>query len=956
MNEKLADYVFFPLSHVFRESKTLPARAVEIAVQCLQILVSYGWRDRIDSGVGKQLLILLTFLTGGSAVEGKGKDVNEELSTTAFECLAALFEVLGFPSSSPKEITDTENIPVLGHAVTVVLDGILEGPSSKVQMAALCALHGLLFVVLEKQARISFFPGVVSSLTKVLQPSSQSKRSYKILEASLTELRLLIQDVLGDESTYLRESDTIAFSGSVTDKDKRPSEARWKAWSTQVKLALTNVTRLRHHVRPEVRKALFQLCVSILEDCRQSLSESATLVVETLLVISSTDDAENDRKMQDNLKSIMTTDAGTVDILKSSLHNWITALPRIIQSNDDTAKGRIVCQISTSLTLIQELCIDLDVLQEAISSNLLKSISSLIQQSSPLGINQLDTAITGQMLMRSGTSPTSTVFPPILMDGHEDVLYKFRPVVERLTASPSSAAVARRMTESLRTSSGHEKVASLWLLLRLLGDEPYFGFNTEQFLDLGSNPRGSESESLEHVYTISLELLAQPADAARPDWRLQALALEAVALQARRQRLDFRPELADALYPVVERIGSGQSALREHAISCLNVLSMACGYNSSSDLLIANVDYLVNAVALKLNTFDISPQAPRVLLMMVKLCGPSLIPYLDDLVESIFAALACFHGYSRLVESLFSVLGTIVDEDNRTAAPTLLGEGAASGQKRRYDPITVANLAEALKSPKSSGFIDEDHTQFSPVAADTRGSSRAATHKEEQQSQNQTLEAPPALPPSKTFTIVLAIARSGQHYLTNDSPMLRRQILHLTTTACSTLSRNEDEFFPVINDIWPVVVKRLYDPEPYVSVAAADAVSKICECAGDFMSSRIESEWHEFRHLYQKVYQKLQAEKSSRRIYTPAYQMWDAIVKLLITIVNSIKLEAEMEDDTFDMLGDHINTRQDIREALTCLNADAAWLETERQMQLRQGVERAPVPVMGEFVFKQVAI
>lgn len=956
LDEKLADYVFFPLSHIFRDRNTLPARAVESAVQCLRVLIAYGWRDRIDSGLGKQLLILLTFLAGGSPVEAKGKDVNEELSTSAFDCLAAFFEVLGFPSSSTKEFTNIENIPVVGHAVTVMLNGILEGPSSKVQMAALRALHGLLFVVLDKQVRISFFPGVVSSLTKVLQPSSQSKRSYKVLETSLKELRLLIQDVLGDDNAGLLQAETTVSSETLGDKHARPNEAHMEAWSVQVKLALANVTRLRHHSRPEIRNALFQLCVSILEDCRQSLRESTAIVVETLLVISSTGAAEHDRMMQATLKRIMAADAGTVDILKFSLHNWIIALPRIIQSNDDTAKGRIVSQISTSLALIEELCIDSDVLQEAITSNLLTSIISLIQLSPPRGIDQLDATTTSQMLMPSGKSPTAIVFPPVLMDGHEDVLHRLRPIVQRLTASPSSARVARRMTESLRNSSGHEKIASLWLLLRLFDDESFSVSIMEQFLDLETNPKDSRVESLEHVYSISLELLAQPADGAGLDWRLQALALEAVALQARRQSLDFRPELVDALYPVVERIGSGHPSLREHAMTCLNTLSMACGYNSSSDLIVANVDYLVNAVALKLNTFDISPQAPRVLLMMVRLCGPSLIPFLDDLVESIFAALACFHGYSRLVESLFSVLGAIVDEGNKAAVPMLLGEATVSRKKKQYRPITVAELVEALRPPKPTDSNDEDDTQPVPLAG---GSPAAATHTHQEPSENKTVEAPSAPPPSKTYTMVQAIARLGQHYLTNDSPMLRRQLLQLTATTCSTLSTNEDEFLPVINDIWPVITQRLYDPEPYVSVASADAVSKICESAGDFMSSRIESEWHELCTLYWKAHRKLQAEKSGssgRGAYTPAYQVWDALVKLLITIVNFVRVEAEVEDDIFDMLGDYINAREDIREALTCLNPDAAWLEMERQRQLRQEVQQETVPVIGELVFKDITI
>ena len=956
LDEKLADYVFFPLSHVLRESKTLPVRAVEIAVQCLQTLVSHGWRDRMDPRLGKQLLILLIFLGGGSAVDAKGKDFNEELSTSAFECLAGFFEVLGYPSSSAKEYTDTENIPLLGHAVTVILDGILEGPSIKAQMAALRALHGLIFVVLDRQARISFFPGVVSSLTKVLQPSSQSKRSYKVLEAGLNELSLLIRDVLGDDNVHVNDAEAQRSLKTVGDTHERPYEARLKAWSAQVKLALANVTRLRYHSRPEIRNSLFRLCVSILEDCRESLLESATMIVETLLVVCSTGNTAGDRKMQATMKSIMATDAGVVDLLQSSLHNWIIALPRIIQSNDDTAKSRIVNQISTSLTLVEELRLDSDVLQETISSNLLTSVASLI--SSPRGVDQLNDASTSQVLIPTGTSHASFLFPPIMMDGREGTLYKLQPIVERLTASRFSTAVMRRMTASLRNSSGHKKLASLWLLLRLLDDESSFGSNTEQYIDFGAYTQDLELESLEDVYSVSLDLLAQPAGELGEDWRLQALALEAVALQARRQRLDFRPELVDALYPVVERIGSSHLALREHAMTCLNILSITCGYDSSSDLVIDNVDYMVNAVALKLNTFDISPQAPRVLLMMVKLCGPSLIPYLDDLVESIFAALACFHGYPRLVESLFSVLGAIVDEGNKSAGPVLLGEAEVTHQKKGYSPLSVTDLAEALKFPKSTGLNDEDHLQPLLMAADTEGSSAEDGTKEEEPGQNEAQEATPP-PPTKTYTTVQAIARLGQHHLTNDSPRLRRQLLQLTATACSSLSRNEDHFLPLVNDIWPVVVKRLYDPEPYVSVAAAGAVSTMCECAGDFMSLRIESEWHDLCSLYWKVHRKLQAEKSGsggRGTYTPAYQMWDALVKLLITFVNFVRLEAEMEEDTIDILGVYISTRPDVREALTSLNPDAAWLEAERQRQSQQGAVRQSVPAMEGFVFKEMIL
>src|SRR5699024_5956678 len=109
-----------------------------------------------------------------------------------------------------------------------------------------------------------------------------------------------------------------------------------------------------------------------------------------------------------------------------------------------------------------------------------------------------------------------------------------------------------------------------------------------------------------------------------------------VALQAQQLGEAFRPELVDALYPVLQLLASGNSNLQNHAMTCLNILTTACNYGDTSTMVIENVDYLVNAVGLKLNTFDVSPYPPQVLLMMIKLCGARLIAYLDDLIGSIF--------------------------------------------------------------------------------------------------------------------------------------------------------------------------------------------------------------------------------------------------------------------------------------------------------------------------------
>ena len=165
----------------------MPVRAVELALQCLQILVAHGWQGQLSPDLGKQLLILLSFLAGGSATDANVKLLNEELGTFAFDCLAALFGASrgSFPGSNAIQSLD---VPILGHTVTVMLDGVTDGPSVKVRLAALAALNNMINGIPDDEALKNVFPGIVSSLTKVLSSQSGAKPSYRVLTASLATL------------------------------------------------------------------------------------------------------------------------------------------------------------------------------------------------------------------------------------------------------------------------------------------------------------------------------------------------------------------------------------------------------------------------------------------------------------------------------------------------------------------------------------------------------------------------------------------------------------------------------------------------------------------------------------------------------------------------------------------------------------------------------------------------
>lgn len=916
LDGNLADYAFFPLSIIFRESKELPVRAVEAALNCLRILISYGWRIHISADLGKQLLILLSFLAGGNHDGESGKDVSEELAIAAFECLESLFDSAENAGlGSPKSV-GSENVPVLGHAISVVLDGIAKGPSAMVKAAALSALDSIIRSINDLEVLRRFVPGTISSLTKLIRPGSGSGVPYKIIRSSLEILeRLLnkvISDVTGDSSSKNTQSGQIN-----TSKEHQQQVDPWvQASSGQIKLALANIIPLQYHERFEVRRSLFNLSMSILQNCRTSLSKSIPMLIETLLVICAQKSSPDASELLNQATTAILNDPDILEIVKNSLHEWIIALPRIMQSSDDTPKQRAITRVSTAFEIISAQNVISSILENAVALNLRSSVFTALQIDNspvvhPISEGSLEVA---KMLQSSDSGRGGLLnFRPVLFaaSSQKSTLDGLRTLAKQLQVLPMSSTFQQGVLESLRKTAGDEQLANLWLSLQLLNQNETSEETHEmdQYLNIPSE-ENIFTPIIDDVYSFALDILSEPSfEKESANWRLQALSLEVIALQAKHQKQDFRPELVDALYPILERMGSSNAALQNHAMTCLNLVSTYCTYPSPGALIVANADYLVNAVALKLNTFEVSPQAALVLVMMVKLCGPALVPYLDDLVETIFTILACFHGYPRLVESLFSVLHAIVEESGKTSPRAIEFSPFAPRRQPAYQPLTIAALAERLKHQFATSLSSPPDSPRSPPL---QPSSPPPEPPEKD---------PPPLPPS--ITLLLSIATQTQNHLTSPSPPLILSLLSLLSHAFPSLTPYQDQLLPLLATLFPLLVIHLHSPSPQISIAASTALTAACEAGGDFLASKIQDEWGGITKTCRRWEEEMRNEErimgrgrggaggrggggrgggGARGIKSRA---WEAITKFIVAVVEIVGLpDAEMEDDVFDLLGE----------------------------------------------------
>lgn len=966
LDEKLAEYSFFPLSHIFNETQRISARCLELAANCLRILVTKGWKRRLSPQLGKQLIILLTLIVGGTPGQVEpSKSQPEELAIAGFDCLSSIFAVLEGPQAERTIFHEIGTATIVDQTVYILLDGIGDERSDELCLAAARALHSLYFRITDRVVLASMMPRTVSTLTKVLKPTSQ-RRSYRLSVVCLQIFTHLLRTVLDDRAAVPEESQPQASERMVLD------DSWLRATASQIKLALANVIQIRRHDRSEVQEAVLELCLMVIEYCQTSLQDSLPMMVETIVTLSDFDE-RTPNAAYSTLKHLAITYPVVLDSLKDSLHNWITTFPRTMKSNDETVKQWAIRQISTAFQILSQVQSNSDILTNTLASGLCDSVAATVNHTNSL--QQLEP--TNNLNLELIKQNKSAAFPPILLEhrSQQQTLTDLQAMITRLNISDSGTEITHSIIKQMHSASGSSIIAPFWLALTFLKKGSLTSF--DDFISFDDDlSLSTRSNMIDELYCISLPILDEPMADISLDWRVSALALEVIALQAQQLGEAFRPELMEALYPALQFLASGNPGLQRHAMTCLNILSGSCEYPDVGSMIIDNVDYLVNAVGLKLNMFDVSPYPPQVLLMMVKLCGPRLLPYLDDMVDSIFGILNLYHGYPKLVELMFKTLAAIVEEGTKGSTLLAITEGdIPDHRKTQYQGLQMSTLAEdfAQRAKRAQEPDEERMPHPKQPWAEPEKKDSPEQLEPEMDSLSDLLEKgetddplPPPTEPedsekplSKSHTLLLHIVKSIPSHLSSPSPYLRRSLLSILIQVLPILAYNENSFLPLINDLWPSIVSKItfpasltessstsltkrdpvtkpvdfdYQEEIYVITTACQAVQVVSESAGDFVSSRIETEYPRWERLYRRAWQRVRGDaekaverraqstspspvlalsitnsKPGSRAFTPHHTLWRSLISLFTTLLTHARVPLAMGDQICEFLGEWIS-------------------------------------------------
>ena len=963
LDEKLAEYAFFPLTHIFNEARRLSSRCLETATANVTILVSHGWRHQLALEMGKQLLILMT-LVASTDDKQKLEPPSEELKVAAFECIGILVNELTKRPDAASIFNDLGSKSIVDQLAYLLLESVAEDPSEQVQLAASESLLSLILSISNRVLIASLLPRTASALTQSLRTSTKARRTRKVLISYLKLLTYILKAVLADSHVYPLASNGVDQAEDTLAATEALDSSWLKATSTQVNLVLIQVLKLRGHDHVSVREAVAELCFMIMINCVQSLDESQPLVIETVIFIAQLAEGE---KAFSRLENESITNPHINTIITRKLHDWIQSMPRVMQANNDQVKQNLLGEINVSLAIAAD--------ASTVSNNFLTNLTNKILESVAASETARTTKVAvanhdGKLLVQAqdiDDSHKQTTFAPLLLrrSSQSSSFQQIGQLLRTLHLLGHSSQVAQLAIERMPDSSVSEKLSAMWLALQCLRADS----KESQMLDFlqqdDENPPLSRPRLVSGLYMVALPILLEDsALIVDSDWRLTALAVECTILQAQLLGVSYRPELVDTLYPVLSLLASANSQLRSHAMAGLNLLVEACEYASTSDMLIENVDYLINAVGMKLNSFDVSPQAPQVLLMMLRLCGARIIPYIDDLIGSIFSGLDNFHGYPPLVELLFQVLKTVVNESSKQLQLSITNGLNSANHDKQADQ--VSNVDDASNELRKRSSRKRKHRQEVDVAdeiphrswktfddeidaLDTRESQDDA---EEQQQMTQ--ETDRKL--SKPHQLLLSIANATTPHLTSPSPRVRSILLELLDEISPLLAQDENSFLPLINAVWPAVVPRLldYSDDPasaettYNMCAAADTISTLCKGAGSFMSSRIDEIFPRLRKLFETVQgdgqsksaghaaksteplviTKTQDNQSVSNMRTSRTQILGSLIRLLTAILSNVRVSADMGDEILGLLAPFSSKpgHDELKKVLQIYNADALWL------------------------------
>ncbi|CAG8727831.1 19954_t:CDS:2 [Gigaspora margarita] len=899
------------------------------------------------------------------------------------------------------ELRDIQLRIVIGRCVYVLLEIITTERLLQLRIITLETLERLIFCIEEPEIIAAFLPGVLSNLSKTLVKDQKENHQLltKIVEVLTSAIYFTMNDIvskpfISKTETLSELKDILVGNESINQFSVIPNcyVQRTKSWhkatKSQIKILISHIFTIRNHPSWQLRLAFVNLSYKLLFECTKSLDNCGHILIETFVFYLNDDYDQVSIPCKQHMESLRIHPnfmENLTPILKENFNSWFTSLPRYIIGLDENAKYNALSLIIGFVSLLgSEVQTVLNMSLQRFSDGLLGSIefdtegTQIIENR--LLIGHYDVLSSNDSQKSDSTLPsfprphfkyireqrvTSSISIMIRLFGYFGnvtfLIEHFLAYVRGPGSKRFHAQCLFVINEILLGASGidigpnsrlkHLTVTDPTNTLQDVKRISKFVLHEYIESDISTNDPDSKAlVKLDKVNKVSnISSSSSIIESQNYFILINCLVLEGIANISRILALDFRIELMDALYPILEKVGETNTRLHETADIALSHISTNCGYSSKKALVFENVDYLVNTVSRKLNQIMINPKTPQVLTAMVQVVGISLLTYLDDSIEEIFDVLDAYHmklnSLDPLANALFAIVSTIsnsfdINPTNEEKIQECTESDTMGLSKEIADFVKTFSLGNNQTSsvPKEQATLEEIGQYFLNLQKSKEKNSETENGDDaDSVSRNDENIIDEKPKPTRLQSICMKIIDKLLNFLTASSPQLRVLVLDVIRIALPTLQSIPYELYPLIHRIWPSVLNRLKDKEQFVVLSSARLIQEIAIFCGEFFTSRVVQDvWPSFQGL---LSQQSTVDKEFAGLinytFSRSYRLKKTILETIKVVVNRVslsnKITSQIIDTLWPFLSEEINeelqvaARELFRE-FARINANTTWL------------------------------
>ncbi|NXW47231.1 TTI1 protein, partial [Nyctiprogne leucopyga] len=890
--QQLQEYVLFPLRFALKVPGPRQERLVLSVLQCISSVLATTCVKKPE--LLQELFSELCTCLAPPSSPSKPTPLSEELKLAVIQALHTLMHSAYWDVTL--SLYQPSTLPLLGFAVSLLL-GLAE--QEKAKQIKISALQCLQVLVLqcdcqehrhldEDEAQqcgdvfASFLPGISITLSRVI--TGDIKQGHKPTVSAIRLLYQVVGLVMADEQ----------LARTPKNKEKPPVEQskiselmvhRGPDWSksTAEKLCLLlhKVVEFSSvHPHWKVRLELVELVQHLLRNCSRSLVDSFSHLLKALVGLVNDENSEVQSRCTEVLQGIaeqgiVAQSRALADVLSENLHSLATALPRLMNSQDDTGK---VSTLSLLLGYLKLLGPRINIVLNSTSH--LHRLSKALMQVLELDVTDVKIVEDRRWGCESPCGPSGSLQPGVQRGRcqkkyfrffTEEKVFQLLQQVCRVLGYYGNLYLLVDHFMGLYGESGMYRKQAAMVLNELIAGAAGMGVDVlqerEMSLDV-DDLKGSitsildeytdqanwylvtsiETEEISHEHSVPHSgLAARPAGVCSsvllpsPEphlttrtmnsniWQI-CIQLEGVGCFAAVLGREFRLLLLSALYPVLEKAGDKTLLISETALGTLVDICEACSYDSVQCLINENSDYLVNGISLSLRQLAHQPHASQVLDTMLRHSDASLLPLVEDVIQDVLSALDQSYNnqastFLRVLLSVMTALvrwfGSCCGPEQRQSEAVSRGQRAVTGQEvERFflDYVRQKQIAEG-NLPDTG---DEETDEIPPLAkpepnnSDTEGETLLPSHAQ----------------------LAKAVMERCIHLLSDGNLRVRLKVLDVLELCVTVLHPHGNHLLPMAHRVWPALVTRLISDDPLAVLRAFKVLCTLAQKCGDFLRQR----------------------------------------------------------------------------------------------------------------------